>query len=138
MKISARICALALALSTIMCVDRNPAAAQGVSCNNSVAYDTNTNGVTELVPAATSKKIYVCGFSFMVGPATNVSLVYGTGTACATGQVALTPAYQISANGGIVVEAPNWNGMFAPASNALCLKTSAGNAVQALVKFVVK
>ncbi len=129
------IAAGAALLAGVWCI---PAMAQGVTCSNSAAYDTNTSGVTELVPLASSKKIYICGFSFMVGAATNVSLVYGTGSACGTNQVALTPAYQIPANGGIVVEAPSWNGLFVPASNALCLKTSAGNAVQALVKFVVK
>jgi hypothetical protein len=106
-------------------------------CNASAIYDASTNGATQLVALAAGKRVMVCGFAFMVGgTATSVSLVYGTGTNCGTGQVALTPAFQIGVNGGIVVESMAWNGLAAPAGQALCIKTSAGNAVQGLVKYL--
>ncbi len=106
-------------------------------CNSSAPYDASTNGATQLVALAAGKRVMVCGFAFMVGAtATNVSLVYGTGANCATDQVALTPAFQIGVNGGIVHVSPVWNGIATPAGKALCIKTSAGNAVQGLVTYL--
>lgn len=136
---------LTLALLLLGLLAAQPASGQIRGINNAVAgqctgsavYDASTNGRTELVAAATGKAVYVCGFIFWTGAAaTNVSLVYGTGTACATGETALTPAFQFAANSGIVDDAALWNGIWVPEGKALCVKTSAGNAVQALVKYV--
>lgn len=114
-----------------------PASAQ-VRCNNSVVYDASTNGSTQLVAPVPAGRIFICGFAILSPTATTVSLVYGTGTACATGRVSLTPAWQIGTAGQIVVESPAWNGLFVPPANALCILTGAGNAVQALVKFIAQ
>jgi hypothetical protein len=130
------ILSLFVALALLPSVGRAAAPFFG-QCNSSALYDASTNGATQIVALAAGKRIMVCGFSFMVGAtATNVSLVYGTGANCATDQVALTPAFQIGVNGGIVNEAPVWNGLATPAGKALCIKTSAGNAVQGLVKYL--
>lgn len=114
-----------------------PAAPVYGQCNATAIYDASTNGATQLVALVAKQSIYVCGFAVMVGgTATSVSFVYGTGTNCGTGQVALTPAFQIGVNGGIVDDLMAWNGLTVPAGNALCIKTGAGNAVQALVKYL--
>lgn len=106
-----------------------------IVCDNSTVYDASTSGPTQLVALSSGKTIYVCGYAITVGgTATNVNLSYGTGTACATGTTKLTPAYQIIANGGIVDHASNhWGGMKSAASNALCINSSAANAVQATI-----
>jgi hypothetical protein len=115
-----------------------PAFAQTVRpCSNSVVYDASTNGSTELVALSAGRKVYVCSLALWAGAsATNVGLVYGTGSACATGETALTPMFRLAANTGLVIPAATWNGLQAPAGKALCLKTSAGNAVQGLVTYL--
>jgi hypothetical protein len=112
------------------------AASPPIYCDESAIYDASTNGATKIAGAVAGYKTYICGYSFFVGAtATNVSLVYGTGTNCGTGQAAITPAYQLPANGGIVDHAPFGNALSVPASADICLKASAGNPVQGLVRF---
>lgn len=106
-----------------------------IGCDNSVVYDASTSGSTQLVALVSGKTIYVCGFVIFSAGTANVKLLYGTGTACATGSTNLTPAFQLTAqtgasygNGeGIVVKTA--------ASNALCINSSAAVAVQGLVTY---
>jgi hypothetical protein len=106
-----------------------------IACNSSIVYDASTNGATQLVALASSQKIYICGYSIFAAGAVNVELDYGTGTACATGNNKITPAYQLTAQTGIVDPSPFYAGLSTIPSNELCIKTSAGVAVQALVKY---
>lgn len=107
------------------------------TCQKSVVYDAGTNGSTELVALQSGLAIYVCSYTLFSAGTVNVSLVYGTGTACVTGRTSLTPAYQFTAQTGIVDRGPVWNGIKTPQSNALCLLTSAGVPVQGLVSYSV-
>jgi len=102
-------------------------------CNRSVVYDASTSGSTKLITGATGKSIYVCGFHMFSGGTVNVKLVYGTGTNCGTGTAGLTPAYQFTAQTGIVDSSPLWRGILAPAAKDLCINASGGVAMQALV-----
>lgn len=113
-----------------------------VYCNASKVYDASTNGSTVLVASATGTggSIYVCGYTISSAAAVNVKLIYGTGTTCATGATGLTPAYTFQAitTGSLPSvsdTASNWRGLTAPAGNDLCINTSAGSAVQAIVYF---
>jgi len=107
-----------------------------IQCNLSATYDAATSGATQMVALAASQSIYVCGFSITVGgTATNVKLVYGTGSNCATGTTNMTPAFQLAINGGIVDGAPFWRGLKTASANALCINASAANAVQAIVYY---
>lgn len=107
-----------------------------IQCDSSAPYDASTNGSTELVALTASRTIYVCGYSILNGgTATNVKLIYGTGTACATGSTNMTPAYQLIANAGIVDGSQFSRGLKTASANALCINTSAGNAVQAIVYY---
>jgi hypothetical protein len=102
-----------------------------IACDNSAKYDASTTGDTQIVAASGSTAIYICGYTMGVGAtATNVKLDYGTGSNCATGTTALTPAWQFAANGGQVISSPFWNGLKTPASQALCVNASAANPVQ--------
>lgn len=104
-------------------------------CNASAIYDASTSGSTELVALTAGKTIYVCGYSILAAGTVNVKLIYGTGSACATGATNMTPAYQLVAQAGIVDGSPIYRGLKTAASNALCINTSAGIAVQAIVYY---
>lgn len=108
-----------------------------IVCDSFITYDASTNGSTQLVALSSGKSIYVCGYSITTGAtATNVKLIYGTGTACVTSPQPVTPAYQLGINSGIVDHGSNhWSGMKTAASQELCLNTSAGNPVQATVYY---
>lgn len=115
----------------------SPGHAQGsnlpTSCDKAKVYDASTNGSTQLV--ASGAVIQICGYTIWGGGTATVKLVYGTGVACATGETAITPAFSITAQTGIVEASPYFRGMNAPPGNALCIKTSAGVAVQAVIYY---
>lgn len=117
-----------------------------VVCTSSKIYDASTNGNTELVAISGSKHIYVCGYEILAAGTVNVSLVTGTGTACASAasgtpstgtsgaSAGLTPAWQFTTQTGKLSAYPSHGWLLDTGSaNALCLKTSAGVAVQAQV-----
>lgn len=114
-----------------------PASAQGVSpnqmfgCNQSAFYDASTNGSTKLVTGNSTQRIYVCGWDLWAGGTVNVKLVYGTGGTCGAGTTAITPAFQFTAQTGVVDHLPVYTGAPpVPVSNDLCINTSAGQPVQ--------
>jgi hypothetical protein len=108
-----------------------------VQCDNKAVYDASTNGSTELQALTSGRTIYVCGYTILAAGTANVKLIYGTGTACATGSANLTPAYQLTTQVGIVDSSPFYRGMKTASANALCINTSAGVAVQAIVYYAI-
>lgn len=108
-----------------------------IQCDSSVAYDASTNGSTELKALTSGRTIYVCGYTILAAGTVNVKLIYGTGTACATGSVNMTAAYQLTAQVGLVDGAAFYRGLKTASANALCINTSAGVAVQAIVYYSV-
>lgn len=117
-----------------------------IVCTLSKIYDASTSGNTELVALSGSKHVYICGYEVFAAGTVNVSLVAGTGTACASAasgatstgtsgaSAALTPAWQFTAQTGKLSAYPMHGWLIdAGSANALCLKTSAGIAVQAQV-----
>ena len=111
-----------------------------LNCDNTAIYDASTNGATQLVALTSGKTIYVCGYQFSTSSssAVSVSLVYGTGSNCATGQTKITPAYPLQAASstgpiGLVIMTPGFTGLKTAASNALCINTNAAVSVQAIV-----
>jgi hypothetical protein len=108
--------------------------AVGVGCNSAAVYDASTNGSTQLVPAGLNgEAIYICGYTIFGGGTANVELDYGTGTACATGNKKIVPAYAITTGISVTDDSPFFRGIYAPSGTALCIKTSAGVPIQALV-----
>lgn len=103
----------------------------------SAAISTSSSGNVEVVALNGSDLIYVCGYSLIAGAATAVQFIYGTGTACATGETDITGAWSLAANGGIT-QANAGVPQFAaiPAGNALCIENSGANAVQGHVTYV--
>ena len=110
--------------------------AQMFGCNRSVQYDASTNGSTKLVTGTATQRVYVCGFTFFAAGTANVKLIYGTGGTCGAGTTAVTPAFQLTTQTGVVDKSPVYMGLLpVPVSNDLCLNTSAGVAVQAIVYY---
>jgi hypothetical protein len=112
-----------------------------MNCNSSVPYDASTNGATRLVASSTGVggPIFICGYTIGTNTATNVKLIYGTGTTCGTGTTSITPAYTFAANtagyASVTEASPFFRGLVVPSGNDLCINTSAGNAVQAIVYY---
>ena len=136
--------ALAAGLMLTTCLAPPTARAQGVSpnqmfgCNQSANYDASTNGATKLVTGAASKGIYVCGWNVMPGGTVSVQFVYGTqaSTPCDTGQTAITPAFQLTAQTAEIDHLPVYTGVKAvPTGKDVCILTNAGTAVQAILYF---
>lgn len=135
---------IVLAFAAWLALCAAPALAQGVSpnqmfgCNQSKIYDASTSGATLLVSANSAGRIYVCGFVFWSAGTVNVDLIYGTTTTnpCDTGTTKITPAFQFTAQTGIVDHLPVYTGLLpAPVGDNLCINTTAGVAVQAIVYY---
>ena len=103
---------------------------------SSVAINTSTSGNVELVALNGSDLIYVCGYSVVAGAATGVQFIYGTGTACATGETDITGVWSFAANGGITQANGGVPQFIAPAGNALCVENSGANSIQGHVTYV--
>lgn len=102
----------------------------------SVAISTGTSGNTQLVALNGSEVVYACGLVLMAGGTVDVSVVYGTGTNCGTGETALTGAFPLVAQTGFSV--PNGTGVQfkGAAGNAMCLKLSASQNVRGWLTYV--
>lgn len=91
----------------------------------SAAINVSTATTTQLVALSSGKKIYVSALDVIAAGTGNITFVYGTGSNCGTGTTSLTGAYNLTAQAGIA----KGNGLGAvlvvPASNALCVTTSA-------------
>lgn len=118
-------------------VEIQPGGAPVNGCNLKIVYDASTNGSTKLVSKVASQNIYVCGYVIFAAGTVNVKLTSGTKVTneCDTSTVSETPAYQLVAQTGIV-DNHVYGDAFKVATNTdLCLNTSAGVAVQAVVYY---
>lgn len=102
-------------------------------CKATAIYDASTNGSTVLITGQSTRSVYICGYTIFAGGTASVSLVRGTGTTCATGETKLTPAYNLTAQTQVNDTAATWRGMQAGISQDVCIKTTAGVAVQAIL-----
>lgn len=97
-----------------------------IQADSSAAINVSTATTTQIVALSSGKKIYVTAADIIAGGTGNITFEYGTGTACATGTTVLTGAYPLTAQSGLTKGGgigPVW---VVPASNALCVLTSAG------------
>lgn len=96
-----------------------------VQSDTSAAINVATATTTQIVALSGGKAIYVTAWDVIAGGTGNITLEYGTGVACATGTTVLTGAYPLTAQAGL----SKGNGLGVlykiPASNALCVLTSA-------------
>lgn len=100
-----------------------------IQADTSASISVSTATTTQLVALSSGKKIYITAWDIFVAGADNITLEYGTGSTCGTGTTVLTGAYNFLANQGIARGSGLGVLLVVPASNALCIVTSA--AVQA-------
>jgi len=123
------------------CIDVSPSnplpVGAGASTNTqSVPINIATAATTQLVAAVSGSAIYVTSWDIIAGGAGNFQLVYGTGALCATGQVALTGAYPLTAQNGIAKGSGAGAVLKIPVSNALCAVTSAAVQMSGSVSYL--
>lgn len=109
-----------------------------IYCSQNVQYDGTANGSTRIFTAnaASSARVFICGYTIQVGAtATNIQLRNGTGTNCGTGTANVTPLFVLPVAGQLSDHSPVWRGLASPAGNDLCIFTSAGNPVQAIIYY---
>ena len=95
------------------------------STTASVAINISTATTTKLITGITSRWVYITNFNVIAGGTGNIQLVYGTGTLCATGQTALTGAYNLTAQAGLVLGSGVAPNLVVPTGNDVCAITSA-------------
>lgn len=107
-----------------------------VQAERSAPITTASAATTELVAAVTGQQTIVTHFDFLSVGTTNVTLVYGTGSNCATGTTSLTGAYNLTAQSGMSVG--NGTGIIipVPAGKALCITNSQAIQVSGLVSYL--
>lgn len=119
-------------------------------CNvNAKVYDSFSGTAnTQLITGTSAKKIFFCSFSIVVGAATNVAIVEGTGTVCATG-IAKFPGlsggttaatgWNFAANGGLTF-GNGGSSIAGETTNAdnVCVLVSAANQTNISYSYVVQ
>jgi len=96
-----------------------------IQADSSAAINVSTATTTQIVALSSSKKIYVTSLDVISGGTGNITFVYGTGANCGTGTTSLTGAYNLTAQVGIAKGSGLGPVLVVPASNALCVTTSA-------------
>lgn len=87
-----------------------------------VVISTASSGNVELVALTSGQTIYLCDFTIMAGGTVGVQLIYGTGTACATGETNMTGVLPLVINSGWT---HNYGGRLKTAeANAFCIELS--------------
>lgn len=115
---------------------------RGVKTYDALSFTANT----QIITGTSAKKIYFCSIKLTTVAATNVAIVEGTGTVCATG-VAKFPGLnastaatgdQLSANGGYVLGTGGF-AIGAETTNAdnVCVLVSAANQTSISFSYVV-
>lgn len=91
----------------------------------SVPIDISSATTTQLVALKAGQSVYVTALSLIAAGTGNVQFVYGTGSACATGQGTLTGNYNLTAQTGLAFGNGSGVVLVVPQGNALCVTTSA-------------
>jgi hypothetical protein len=95
-----------------------------IQADASAPINVSTSTTTQIVALVSAKAIYVTGFDVIAAGTGNITFEYGTGSNCGTGTTVLTGAYNLTAQAGLARGGAGvvWK---IPASNALCVVTSA-------------
>lgn len=107
---------------------------RSIRCNNLVVIDDSSMGLTTIIAASGSTKVYVCKFTITTAAAVDVQLFYGTGAACVTTSTALGGLYQqvsAVAEDFIADQSP----LTTPASQAVCLSLGAGTRTTGQIQY---
>jgi hypothetical protein len=96
-----------------------------VQASASVPINVSTATTTQLVAISGTATIFVTAFDLVGGGTGNATLVYGTGSNCATGTTSLTGPYPLVAQTVITKGSGHGPVLVVPSGNALCITTSA-------------
>lgn len=100
-------------------------------CTLSAPISTSSSGNTQLVALLASAEIRICNINWASATPISVSLVYGHGSACATGEIALTGVYANTANVDF-----NFGGTLKTAAGeALCIKLGSAVSTTGVVTY---
>jgi hypothetical protein len=116
-------------LATIASVTSTNPCANPQATLVSVTGATSTNNATQIVALSGTTKIFICSMTVVgvSGTSPTFSLVYGTGTNCATGQTTLVQAFSTTANQSYLFQGPV---AVSPAGNAVCYKDGGTSPVE--------
>jgi hypothetical protein len=107
----------------------------------------NQTANTQIAAGTASKKIYICSINVVVASATNVALVEGTGTVCATGTSGVSgfggataaTGWNFAANGGIAFgNGDSSLGAEVNSADNLCLFNSGSGQVSGGISYAVQ
>jgi hypothetical protein len=90
----------------------------------SIPITISTATTTQLVALKAGQSIYVTSISIIAAGTGNIQLVYGTGTACATGQGNVTGNYSLTTQVGFTLGNGSGVVLVVPQGAALCAVTS--------------
>lgn len=104
-------------------------------CQDSAVVNASTdNANTEIVALTASETIYVCGMMIIADGTVSAQWIYGTGTACATGETDLSGSFPLAINTGHSSFSP-FPVMKTIASNAFCIELTGTGNVQGWVTY---
>lgn len=106
-----------------------------IQADTSTPIAITTATTTELVALTSAKVIYVTAFDVIAAGTGNFKLVYGTGTACATGQGNISGDYNLAAQVGLT-KGGGGPVFIVPIGNALCAITSAAVTISGSLAYV--
>ena len=103
-------------------VASNPCLAPGPATLTSAQGATSGTSATQIIALSGTTKIYVCQLYIVSvsGTTPTFSLVYGTGSNCATGQATIFPAIATATTAGTIYPFPGNPFLVVPAGQALC------------------
>lgn len=127
--------ALALPAHTLHAQITISGGAPALACDSSVSVDTATSGNVELVALTAGQSVSVCSYTLVADGIVAAQFIYGTGTACATGETDLSGPMAFVANSG--ASAGSGTGVLfrTAAGNALCIELSAAVGVRGSVSY---
>ena len=106
----------------------------GTAIPTTVVINTASAGNVELVALSSGKRVYVCGFTLDNDTATTaLQFIYGTGTACATGETDITGAMTVAS---LTVPSAYATQFVTAASQALCIELGAATQVNGWLTYV--
>jgi hypothetical protein len=106
-----------------------------VACDSTAFITVSTITTAQVIALASNKAIYICAVLINGGGATTAKLVSGTGTNCATGLTALTPAFTLATGSNVSIGTGLGYLTKAPSGNALCVTNSAAITANVLVTY---
>ena len=111
------------------------------ACNNFAQLQMTTATTTQIVALSAGAKVRICAYAIQgstTSTATTLKLVYGTGSSCASGTTALTPAWSLPASSTALPfsQGHGVGELFqTPAGDALCATNSAAGTVNISITY---